>query len=118
MKEYIEDMIRKGYIRESKSSVGYPVMFVPKKNGKLRLCVDFRMLNAITVKDRTPLPLISELKDRLFGMKYFTALDLKGAYNLIRIKEGHEWKTAFRTKYGLFEYLVMPFRLTNAPTAF
>ncbi|KAL6362271.1 hypothetical protein LRP88_03544 [Fusarium phalaenopsidis] len=109
LKEYIEDMIRKGYIRESKSSVGYPVMFVPKKNGKLRLCVDFRMLNAITVKDRTPLPLISELKDRLFGMKYFTALDLKGAYNLIRIKEGHEWKTAFRTKYGLFEYLVMPF---------
>ncbi|KAL6352213.1 Integrase catalytic domain-containing protein, partial [Fusarium phalaenopsidis] len=93
LKEYIEDMIRKGYIRESKSSVGYPVM----------------MLNAITVKDRTPLPLISELKDRLFGMKYFTALDLKGAYNLIRIKEGHEWKTAFRTKYGLFEYLVMPF---------
>ncbi|KAL6352314.1 hypothetical protein LRP88_14398 [Fusarium phalaenopsidis] len=118
LKEYIEDMIRKGYIRESKSSVGYPVMFVPKKNGKLRLCVDFRMLNAITVKDRTPLPLISELKDRLFGMKYFTALDLKGAYNLIRIKEGHEWKTAFRTKYGLFEYLVMPFGLTNAPAAF
>ncbi|KAL6351799.1 hypothetical protein LRP88_14947 [Fusarium phalaenopsidis] len=76
------------------------------------------MLNAITVKDRTPLPLISELKDRLFGMKYFTALDLKGAYNLIRIKEGHEWKTAFRTKYGLFEYLVMPFGLTNAPAAF
>ena len=118
LREYIEDMIRKGYIRESKSSVGYPVMFVPKKNGKLRLCVDFRMLNAITVKDRTPLPLISELKDRLFGMKYFTALDLKGAYNLIRIKEGHEWKTAFRTKYGLFEYLVMPFGLTNAPAAF
>ncbi|KAL6351772.1 hypothetical protein LRP88_14920 [Fusarium phalaenopsidis] len=67
LKEYIEDMIRKGYIRESKSSVGYPVMFVPKKNGKLRLCVDFRMLNAITVKDRTPLPLISELKDRLLA---------------------------------------------------
>lgn len=63
LKEYIEDMTRKGYIRESKSSVGYPVMFVPKKNGKLRLCVDFRMLNAITIKDRTPLPLISELKD-------------------------------------------------------
>ncbi|KAM5354848.1 hypothetical protein ACJ41O_001494 [Fusarium nematophilum] len=118
LKQYIEENIRKGYIRESKSSVGYPVMFVPKKNGKLRLCVDFRMLNEITVKDRTPLPLISELKDRLFGKKFFTALDLKGAYNLIRIKEGHEWKTAFRTKYGLFEYLVMPFGLTNAPAAF
>ncbi|KAL6362465.1 hypothetical protein LRP88_03747 [Fusarium phalaenopsidis] len=110
--------LNEAQLPESKSSVGYPVMFVPKKNGKLRLCVDFRMLNAITVKDRTPLPLISELKDRLFGMKYFTALDLKGAYNLIRIKEGHEWKTAFRTKYGLFEYLVMPFGLTNAPAAF
>ncbi|KAL6357230.1 hypothetical protein LRP88_07388 [Fusarium phalaenopsidis] len=109
LKEYIEDMIRKGYIRESKSSVGYPVMFVPKKTESSGFVSTSRMLNAITVKDRTPLPLISELKDRLFGMKYFTALDLKGAYNLIRIKEGHEWKTAFRTKYGLFEYLVMPF---------
>ncbi|KAM5353667.1 hypothetical protein ACJ41O_000317 [Fusarium nematophilum] len=118
LKQYIEENIRKGYIRESKSSVGYPVMFVPKKNGKLRLCVDFRLLNEITVKDRTPLPLIGELKDRLFGKRFFTALDLKGAYNLIRIKEGHEWKTAFRTKYGLFEYLVMPFGLTNAPAAF
>ena len=118
LKEYLNDMLKKGYIRNSKSSAGYPVMFVPKKNGKLRLVVDYRKLNAITVKDRTPLPLIGELKDRLHGMKFFTALDLKGAYNLIRLKEGHEWKTAFRTKFGLYEYLVMPFGLTNAPAAF
>ncbi|KAH7492800.1 hypothetical protein FOMA001_g2149 [Fusarium oxysporum f. sp. matthiolae] len=89
-----------------------------KKNGKPRPVVDYRGVNARTIKDRTPLPLITELKDRLQGKKIFTALDLKGAYNLIRIKEGDEWKTAFRTRFGLFEYLVMPFGLTNAPATF
>ncbi|KAJ3464714.1 hypothetical protein MRS44_009500 [Fusarium solani] len=118
LKEYLQDMLRKGYIRISKSSAGYPVMFVPKKNGKLRLVIDYRQLNDITLKDRTPLPLVTELRDRLHNKKWFTALDLKGAYNLIRIKEGDEWKTAFRTKFGLFEYAVMPFGLTNAPAAF
>ena len=93
-------------------------MFVLKKNGKLRLYVDYYMLNAIIKKDRTPLPLTNELKDRLAGSNIFTALDLKGAYNLIRIKEGDEWKTAFHTKFGLFEYLVMPFRLINTPATF
>lgn len=111
-------MQRKGYIRISKLSAGYPVIFVPKKNGKLRLVVDYRRLNEITLKDRTLLPLITELKNRLHSKKVFTALDLKGAYNLICIKEGHEWKTAFRTKFGLYEYLVMPFGLTNAPATF
>ena len=91
---------------------------MPKKNGKLRLCVDYRQLNEITIKNRYPLPLISELRDRLQGAQWFTALDLKGAYNLIRIKHGEEWKTAFRTRYGHYEYLVMPFGLTNAPASF
>ena len=118
LREYLQENLDKGYIRESTSSAGYPVMFVPKKNGKLRLVVDYRQLNDITVKDRTPLPLITELRDRLHGKKYFTALDLKGAYNLIRMAKGEEWKTAFRTKYGLYEYLVMPFGLTNAPASF
>jgi hypothetical protein len=118
LREYIDEMLKLGYIRQSKSSAGHPVMFVPKKNGKLRLVVDYRKLNEITKKDRTPLPLTNELKDRLVGKQWFTALDLKGAYNLIRIKEGDEWKTAFRTKYGLYEYLVMPFGLTNAPATF
>lgn len=118
LKEYITDMLRKGYIRESTSSAGYPVMFVPKKNNKLRLVVDYRRLNEITKKDRTPLPLVEELRDRLTGSKYFTTLDLKSAYNLIRVKEGDEWKTAFRTSMGHFEYLVMPMGLTNAPATF
>jgi transposase InsO family protein len=115
---YLQEGLRKGHIRESSSPAGAPMMFVPKKNGKLRPVIDYRDLNARTIKDRTPLPLITELKDRLQGKQIFTALDLKGAYNLIRIKEGDEWKTAFRTKYGLYEYLVMPFGLTNAPASF
>lgn len=118
LRDYLNEMLELGYIRRSKSPAGYPVMFVPKKNGKLRLVVDYRRLNEITKKDRTPLPLTNELKDRLIDKKWFTALDLKGAYNLIRMKEGDEWKTAFRTKYGLYEYLVMPFGLTNAPATF
>jgi hypothetical protein len=118
LKEYLDENLKKGYIRPSQSPAGYPILFVPKKNGKYRLCVDFRQLNDITVKNRYPLPLISELRDRLHGANWFTALDLKGAYNLIRMKEGEEWKTAFRTTLGHYEYLVMPFGLTNAPATF
>lgn len=118
LREYLDENLRKGYIRPSQSPAGYPILFVPKKNGKLRLCVDYRQLNDITIKNRYPLPLITELRDRLHGAKWFTTLDLKGAYNLIRIKEGEEWKTAFRTRLGHYEYLVMPFGLTNAPATF
>jgi hypothetical protein len=115
LREYIQVNLKKGFIRESESPAGYPIMFVPKKNGKLRPCIDFRKLNDITVKNRYPLPNISELRDRLAHAQIFTALDLRGAYNLIRMKEGEEWKTAFRSRYGHYEYLVMPFGLTNAP---
>ncbi|CAJ0919541.1 unnamed protein product [Ranitomeya imitator] len=89
-----------------------------KKNGELRPCIDYRGPNAITVKNKYPLPLISELFDRLRGARVFTKLDLRGAYNLIRICEGDEWKTAFNTRDGHYEYLVMPFRLCNAPAIF
>jgi transposase InsO family protein len=118
LKEYIDENLQKGYIRASKSSAGYPIIFVPKKDGSLRLCVDYRQLNSITIKDRHPLPLIQEMQDRIQGAKYFSKYDITNAYHRIRIKPGHEWKTAFRTKYGHYEYLVMPFGLTNAPATF
>lgn len=117
LKEYIDVNLEKGFIEPSTSPAASPVLFVPKKNGKLRLCVDYRALNAITIKDRYALPLVNELQDRLRGAQWFTSLDMRGAYNLIRIKEGEEWKTAFRTRYGLYQYKVMPFGLTNAPAS-
>ena len=95
-----------------------PILFVKKKDGKLRLCVDYRGLNEVTKKDRYPLPLISEALDRLNTAKYFTKLDIKDAYHNVRIKEGDEWKTTFSSKLGTYEYLVMPFGLTNAPAVF
>jgi hypothetical protein len=118
-KEYIEKNLARGYIRDSDSPAASPMLFAPKKddpNG--RPCVDYRHINEGTIKDRYPLPLITELQDRLRKAKHFTAADLKGAYNLIRIKEGDEWKTAFNSRYGHYEYLVMPFGLTNAPATF
>ena len=93
-------------------------MFIPKKNGKLRLIIDYRQLNEIIIKNRTLLPLITEIKDRLQRANWFTALDLKDGYHHVRIKSGYEWKTAFRIKYGLFEYLIMPFGLINASVTF
>ena len=115
---FITDALDKGIIRESTSPAGAPILFVPKKDGTLRLCVDYRGLNDITVKNRYPLPLISELLDRLNGARVFSKLDLKDAYYRIRLREGDEWKTAFRTKYGHFEFLVMPMGLTNSPATF
>src|SRR5690349_1492041 len=93
-------------------------MFAQKKDKSLRLCVDYRRLNDITIKNRYPLPLISSLLQQASVGVIFSKIDLRGAYNLVRMKDGHEWKTAFRTPFGLFEYLVMPFGLTNAPSCF
>lgn len=116
--EYLTKALAKGWIRESQSPAGAPVLFTPKKSGELRFCVDYRGLNAITIKNRYPLPLINELLDRLDGSVVFSKIDLRNAYHRIRIREGDEWKTAFRTRYGHFEYLVVPFGLTNAPATF
>jgi len=109
----LDKNLKKGFIRESKSLAGYPILFIKKKDGLLRLYVDYRKLNDVIIKNRYPLPNISELQDRLAKAKIFTKLDLRGAYNLIRIKEGDEWKIVFRTRYRYYEYLVMPFGLTN-----
>lgn len=113
--KYLQENLQKGWIRPSKSSAASPILFVRKADGGLRFCVNYKALNDITQKNRYPLPLMNESLRRLAKAKIFTKLDLRSAYNLIRIKEGDEWKTAFRTRYGLFEYLVMPFGLTNAP---
>lgn len=118
LREYIDNNLKKGRIRPSKSPAGSPILFVPKKDRRLRLCVDYRGLNKVTEKNRYALPLVTEIMDRVTGSVYFSKINIKDAYYRIRIKEGDEWKTAFRTRYGHFEYLVMPFGLTNAPVTF
>lgn len=118
LREFLDENLANGRIRPSKSSAGAPILFVPKKDGSLRLCVDYRGLNKATIRNRYPLPLISEILDRAVGAQFFTKIDVKDAYYRIRIKEGDEWKTAFRTRYGHYEFLVMPFGLTNAPATF
>jgi hypothetical protein len=118
LREFIDEHLALGFIRSSKSPHAAPVLFVKKKDGSLRLCVDFRGLNKITKKDRYPLPLVSDLLDSPGKARLYTKIDLRHAYHLVRITEGDEWKTAFRTRYGSFEWLVMPFGLTNAPAAF
>ncbi|QRW25155.1 Retrotransposable element Tf2 protein [Rhizoctonia solani] len=117
LKQHIDEELAMGKIRPSTSSAGTPVMFVKKADGSLRLVVDYQKLNDITHKSIYPLPQQDDLMAKLCHAKMFTKLDLRWGYNNVRIKEGDE-KTAFRTKYGLFEYLVMPFGLTNAPAAF
>jgi len=118
LRDYLDENLAKNFIQHSKSPTGAPILFVKKKDGSLRMCVDYRGLNKVTIKNRYPLPLISGLLDQLGQAKIYTKLDLRGAYNLVRIKEGDKWKTAFRTRYGHFEYNVMPFGLTNAPAVF
>lgn len=118
LKSYIDENLAKGFIRHSTSPAGAGIFFVAKKDKSLRPCIDYRELNKITVKNRYPLPLIPELFQKLRTAVIFTKLDLRGAYNLIRIRAGHEWKTAFRTRFGHYEYLVMPFGLCNAPATF
>lgn len=116
--QFIEENLASGRIRPSKSPMAAPVFFVKKKDGSLRLVQDYRKLNLMTIKNRYPLPLIPELIHKLRGAKYFTKFDVRWGYNNLRIKEGDEWKAAFRTNRGLFEPLVMFFGLTNSPATF
>lgn len=118
MSAFIKENLRKGYIRPSQSPMASPFFFVSKKDGKLRPCQDYRYLNNGTIKNAYPLPLISELLDKLKGAKYFTKLDVRWGYNNIRIKEGDQWKAAFKTPDGLFEPTVMFFGMCNSPATF
>lgn len=118
LREYLDEALGRGWIRRSISPAGAPVLFVPKKGGQLRLYVDYRALNKLTRKNKAPLPLIGEILNRLQGATIYTKLDIRHAYHRIHIREGDEWKTAFRCRYGHFKYLIMPFGLINTPATF
>jgi hypothetical protein len=115
---WIKENLEKGYIRLSQSPMASPFFYIKKKDGKLRPCQDYRYLNDWTIKNAYPLPLISELTDKLAGTKYFTKLDVRWGYNNIRIKNGDQWKAAFKTNKGLFEPTVMFFGMCNSPATF
>ena len=118
LKEYIEDGLKRGTLRRSEAPDACSFFFIDKKDGKLRPVQDYRPLNAITRKNVAPIPLIPELIDKLLGARFFTKLDVWWGYNNICIREGDEWKTAFKTPMGLYESLVMNFGLCNAPATF
>ena len=117
-KRQIQEYLQAGHIRPSTSVFGAPILLVKKKDGSMRMCVDYRALNDITLKNTFPIPRIDDLHDRLGKAHYFTKLDLYSGYHQIPIKHGDEYKTAFTSHYGTFEFLVMPFGLTNAPSTF
>jgi hypothetical protein len=117
-KKQVQELVEQGVIRTSASPCGSPIILVPKKYGTWHMCVDFRDLNKITVKNHYPLPHIDDLLDQLKNVVYFTKLDLRSGYHQIRVVEHDIWKTSFKTRQGFFEWLVMPFGLTNAPATF
>ncbi|KAK5811041.1 hypothetical protein PVK06_026360 [Gossypium arboreum] len=118
LRKQLKELLDTGFIRPSKSPYGAPMLFQKKHDGSLRMCIDYRALNKITVRNRYPIPLIADLFDQLGSARWFTKLDLRSRYHQVWIAEGDEPKTAYVTRYGSYEFLVMPFGLTNAPATF
>ncbi len=116
--DFIKEQLEKGYIQPSKSPYSSPFFFIKKKDSKLQPVQDYRKLNSLTVKNQYPLPLIPELIDQLRNATLFTKLDIRWGYNNVHIKEGDQWKGAFKTNLGLYEPCVMFFGLTNSPSTF
>jgi hypothetical protein len=118
LKKQLGELLDKGFIQPSVSPYGAPVLFVQKKSGELRMCIDYRMLNKVTIRNKYPLPMPDDLFDQLHGAQVFSKIDLRSGYHQIRINGEDVYKTAFRTRYGHFEFRVLPFGLTNAPATF
>ena len=118
LKARMEELVNKGFVRPSTSPWGALVLFVKKKDGSLRLCIDYRELNKVTKRNQYPLPRIDDLFYQLQGARVFSKIDLRSGYHQLKIRSEDVPKTTFRTRYGHYEFLVMPFRLTNAPTIF
>ncbi|KAJ0770963.1 putative nucleotidyltransferase, Ribonuclease H [Helianthus annuus] len=118
LSKQLQELLVKGFIRPSSSPWGAPVLFVKKKDSTFRMCIDYRELNKVTVKNRYPLPRIDDLFDQLQGSSYYSKIDLRSGYHQLRVRDEDVSKTAFRTRYGHYEFLVMPFGLTNAPAVF
>nr|GFD02972.1 RNA-directed DNA polymerase [Tanacetum cinerariifolium] len=118
LKDQLQELLERGFIRPSVSPWGAPVLFVKKNDGSMRLCINYRELNKITIRNRYPLPRIDDLFDKLQGAMHFSKIDLRSGYHQLRVKEQDISKTDFCTRYGHYEFLVMPFSLTNAPAIF
>ena len=118
LKEQLKDLIDKGFIKPSISPWGAPILFVKKKDGSLKMCIDYRQLNNVTIKNNYPIPRIDDLFDQLQGASHFSKIDIRSGYHHLRVRHSDIPKTTFKTRYGHYEFVVMSFGLTNAPATF